>query len=473
MARRDAFKPNERITRQSLNRKISAPADVNLSGPRVNKRRGETVITDEEEIYIRVMGTATSPRRYAWQEVYHDKTAGGWKTTNRTGSIDSDPAFELNDATVSTGSRVYTARRSRASGAWTFTQASGGGGSVEIKSGETVLMLLGTYDEYKDCPGVPAKPPTAFTDYCEGTRGTELCVPAYAYAVYQRCGYVWNKVGDTRDFGVWANELNGGSSSAWRRFVIPRWGGDVDPATGLPDPDSDCMGVAFVGSGASALTCSCPSWAADKCARVTFRTIPRPCESGVCGYSDCLDVFELFDDGDSEGPYWDREFSVELDGNFCSISGQFGGGPGAGNVGITYEDRSRSECFWGPDQFDPCDPCAAFGAFRLSIELNAEERANCGIGHLFATISQKAMRDLLCGCVSPTLGDIELCDGCDGGIGLPPLIVIDPESISLECCTEPPGDAISGGTASDVPPDAISGGDADTVPADAYSGGGA
>lgn len=425
------FQRGERLTAAKLNDVVNAIRPVRAGGRA--GIMGDAVVSDETETaYIRV--TNRTDGRYSWVEVYRTEN-GTWANTTRTGNETYDWAVERNNQTVAAGNTVYEARRSPDTSEWIFANTSGGsGGNVDIRSGETVLMILGTYDEYKDCPDVPPSPPTAYTDYCNGTRGTELCVPAYAYAVYSRCGYVWQKVGDTRDFGVWANELNGQTFSAWRRFVIPRWGGDVDPATGLPDPDSDCMGVAFLGTGAgSELTCSCPSWASDKCVIVTFRTIPRPCESGTCGYVDCADVFNLFDTGDAEGPFWDREFSVVLTGNLCLASGEFGGG----TVYLDFYDRTRSECYWGPDEFDPCDPCAEFGYFELKIELAAEERSNCGsVGHVVAEIGQRTMKELLCDCISPPTLNIETCEGCDGNGLLAPLVFIDVESIALTCCPD-------------------------------------
>jgi hypothetical protein len=438
------FQRGERLTAAKLNEWVLKKPSVEVFGDG-HSEGGVVAVDSRESMWIRLTAanTASSPIKYGWKRVSR-LTNGTWQDLTHTGNVTNDYAVEVNNASLTVNTTtVYRAERSLTTGEWLFQQTGNGSssGNFTANSSETVLMILGTYDEYKDCPGVPGPPPFAYTDYCNGTRGTELCVPAYAYAVYQRCGYVWNKIGDTRDYQVWANEMNGGSFTAYRRFVIPRWGGNVT-SSGAPTPEDACMGVAFMGySSQTALTCSCPSWASGKCVIVTFRTIPRPCPYDAgnvsCGYTDCADIFTLFDAGDSEGPYWDREFSVVMTGDFCNISGQFGGGSGAGNVGIVYQDRSRNECYWGPDTFDPCDPCAAFGTFEFRIELNTDERPNCaGVGHIYAQISQIAMKQLLCDCVPPTLTDIEECDGCDGGVGLPPLVVIDTESIEIFCCPD-------------------------------------
>lgn len=467
------FRPSERITRATLNRALTAPVDLNLSGPRVNERRGQTVITDEEEIYVRVTGSATSPRRYAWQEVYHDKVAGGWKSTNRMGSVDSDPAFELNDAIVPSGLTVYTARRSRASGAWTFNKGGGGGGNVEIKSGETVLMILGTYEQYKDCPDVPGSPPTLETGCGEAT--TTLCVPAYAYAVYQRCGYVWQKIGDTRDFGVWANELNGGSTAAWRRFVIPRWGGDVDPLTGLPDPDAACMGVAFLGNGGSALTCSCPPCLTTppegSCLAIRFRTPPRPCpyDPGnlTCGYG-CAGSFFSMDAND----LWDKEITIPLELNGCLASGT--DETGTFDFEWQFGDGYSLECDWGPDVFDPCNPCSHWGAISASLGIAGGNEPNCGGAGIWRAEYRAAdICALLCDCGTGPVRPVfsKPCNGCSNSGGTAFFFAIE-ETIELICCPEEGtgvGAMVAGGFASGysvpqaiaVPGAAVHGGFAD------------
>ena len=277
MPSRDAFRPGQRITRDELNKRLAAAPASKVSGPRVNSRRGETVITDEEEIYFRITGVGSSPTRYAWREVLHDRFTGAWSLGNRTGDTTGDPAFEVNNVVLPAGSTVYRGMRARSSGVITFSAASGGG-AVSINSGETAVLVLGTYDDYKNCPGVPPKPPTIHTHCGEDTGN--LCVPAYAYAVYQRCGYVWNKIGDTRDFGVWANGLNGGTISAMRRLYVPRWGGDIDPVSGVPRPDSACMGLALLEyNSQGSLVCNCPTCLTSptQCLAVKFRSVARPC----------------------------------------------------------------------------------------------------------------------------------------------------------------------------------------------------
>lgn len=467
MPSRDGFQPGQRITRDELNKRLAAPPASKVSGPRVNSRRGETVITDEEEIFFRITAVGSSPTRYAWREVLHDRFAGTWTLGNRTGGLSDDPAFEINGATLPAGSTVYRASRARSSGVWLFSQRSGGGGAVDIKSGETVLMILGSYESYKDCPDVPPSPPTTWTDGCQTDRSTTLCVPAFAYAVYQRCGYVWQKVGDTRTFQVWANELNGQGFGAWRRLVIPRWGGDVDPATGLPDPDAACMGVAFLGAGAgSALTCSCPPClttppeGVELCLK--FRTIPRPADPQECG-----DLVTAMDNENS----WDREYIVPLTkaAGFCSVGGVTD--DGVFTVGWDWQDGAFLSCDWGPDVFDPCDPCEHWGRIIANITSNVGAEANCGgAGVWTGEFKAKHICALICDCGNGPIEPVDQvhCKGCGNNV-TPPAIwnAIVEGSVELVCCTDVP--VIEGGTAAFAPTNIVDGQGA----TDIYDGGSA
>lgn len=419
----------------------------------------------------RVAITGDAPDQYKWKQVVRERN-GSWRDLITTGGPGFDPAFEINDQQATAG-KVYRAIRDPNTGQVLFALGSGaGGGAVDIKSGETVLMILGSYDDYKNCPGVPPKPPTTYANPpCDESRTTTLCVDAFAYAVYQRCGYIWQKVGDTRDFGVWANELNGQSFGGWRRFVIPRWGGDVDPATGLPDPDSDCMGVAFLGAGAgSALTCTCPSWASTgQCVLVRYTVPPRPFPTGNGGYTDCADVFTAFDTGDASGSYWGRTFEARIDvtGNLCNDSSN---GTGPLTVSIAYEDTARTRCFWGPAEFDPCDPCAGFGRFYFQGEINGvEERPNCGsVGHFTGYLTIADLKSVICGCATVTPRELVPCNGCDGNDTLPPLHFIEMDSIEITCC--PTEALISGGTPGSLPTDFIDGGTPGSLPTDFIDG---
>jgi hypothetical protein len=425
------FQRGERLTAAKLNEVVDMIRPVRAGG-RVGLV-GDAIVSDETDTtYMRITGRTGA--NYSWVEVYRTPN-GTWSNTTRTGNATYDWAVERNNATVSAGQTVYEARRSPDTSEWIFDQG-GGGGQFQANSSETVLMILGTYDSYKDCPDVPAKPPTVITDVCTDERGTELCVPAYAYAVYVRCGYKWLKVGDTRDFGVWANEMNGQSFSAWRRFVIPRWGGNFDPSTGLPDPDADCMGVAFLGTGAgSALTCSCPPClssppeGASLCLR--FRTIERPEDPAECsGLLTQMDAMNA----------WNKEYLIPLTpvSGYCSSTGA--SDDGIFTINMDWQDGSQIECDWGPEVFDPCDPCEHWGRLYAYIDVPGGNEPNCGgPGHWRGEFKAREVCNLLCDCetgpITPTAQ--VFCQGC-GNNEDPPAVwnVIESGSIELICCPD-------------------------------------
>ena len=424
------FQRGERLTAAKLNDVVSSIRPVRAGGRAGIV--GDTVVSDEtDSAYIRVTGRTGA--NYAWVEVYRTPN-GTWANTSRTGNTTSDWAVERNNATVAAGVTVYEARRSVDTSEWIFTQGASGG-NVNITSGETVLMILGTYETYKDCPNTPVSPPTMTANVCSGETNETLCVPAYAYAVYQRCGYVWNKIGDTRDYGVWANELNGQSFSAWRRFVIPRWGGDLDPVTGLPDPDAECMGVAFLGTGTgSALTCSCPPCLSDPPEGVElclkFRTIPRP-ENIV----DCGDLVDTMDEEDA----WDKEYVVPLTpaSGYCSVSGT-----SEDNVFIVnwdFQDGASLSCDWGPDVFDSCNPCEHWGRVLASIESpGGGNEPNCGgAGIWTGEFRATDLCSLICDCENGPIEPVDQihCQNC-GNDASPPEIwnAIVEGSVELICC---------------------------------------
>lgn len=439
------FFRGEILTAAKLNQFVGGRDSVTVFGH--GHAEGDAVLIDTpERIWIRLTAkdTGSSPIRYGWTRVYREPSNATWQNTTHTGNTTYDWAVEVNNTSLTVGtSTVYKAERSITTGEWLFRDVSSGGGSVDITSGETVLLLLGTYDQYKDCPGVPPRPPTTYADAC-GDRTETLCVPAYAYAVYQRCGYLWHKVGDTRDFQVWANEINGGTASAFRRFYVPRWGGNIDPVTGLPDPDSECMGVAFLGyTSQGTLTCTCPSCLSDiavsKCLAIRFRTPPRPCEydpgNTTCGYG-CWIAFANMDTYD----LWDKEITIELTTGSCGASGA--DPTGTFDFEWQFHTGSALECDWGPDVIDPCDICAGFGRLMASISINGGNEPNCGgQGQWTGEYMAKDVCDLLCDCsigpVKPKA--VKLCAGCSDGSSAFNFIL--PETVDLICC-EPP--AVSG-----------------------------
>ena len=127
-------------------------------------RRMSFSVIGEDAFYIRLDNktTVNGTVRYGWKAVNQDRDSGNWANSPRLGNATDDGwATELNNANLPTGTATrYPARVNPQTGRVTFFQGSGGG-NVNITSGETVLMILGDYDSYANCPNVPAKPPTS------------------------------------------------------------------------------------------------------------------------------------------------------------------------------------------------------------------------------------------------------------------------------------------------------------------------
>jgi hypothetical protein len=282
-------------------------------------------------------------------------------------------------------------------------------------------------------------------------------VPAYAYAVYQRCGYVWNKIGDTRTFQVWANETNGGSTSSWYRFHNPCWGGDFISATGLPDPESACMGLSFEPASAGALVCSCPTWlSALDCLKIRVKWIDEPGSRPVSCPEACWDLM---------AGRWGTEEETTIE-NFsaCVLQGEFGSFP----VTLTWTPVAPQDCFWGPSVFDPCNPCDGFGTIALGIGSGSAACGNAGNFWMGWRVNDSVLRELICDCGT---GPIRLT------VNVPPVGRCGQlaEWVEIECCSsgsEPEGDAIFGGSAGEPSADSAFGGTS-TPSEDIYDGGGA
>lgn len=426
-----------RKIRKPINDAFAAmPTEIVSEGAATSRdgRRMSFSVIGEDIFYIRLTdrthGGGGAPHKYSWVAVVQDRDNGTWENSPRTGNTTDDWATELNNQNIlpNTGDR-FPARRNPQSGRVTFYQGKGGGGgNFTANSSETVLMILGDYETYKDCPNVPPKPPTTYVNFpCNETRSNTLCVPAYAYAVYQRCGYIWNKIGDTRTYQVWANEMNGQSFSSWRRFVIPRWGGTANE-TGLPNPDDDCIGVAFLGTGTgSALTCSCPDCLSTKCIKIRWTVPPDPGSVNECGSSKTD-----FDNAGAWGQTYEVEINTPCSGTAFSTDGLF-------EVETTYYDGSSFGCDWGPNVFDPCDPCEHWGRLEVKIYIaGGGANENCGgAGHWRGEFKVRELCEMLCDCSGP-VGPLEytLCDGC--GNNIPPVFYfVDGGSVEIDCCDAP------------------------------------
>jgi hypothetical protein len=379
----------------------------------------------EYNLNIRVLAAneTASPKKYSWIRVYRD-TTGVWNNLTESGNYTYDPAYEFGGGDLSINS-VYSAGREPRTGQLLVSKGGGGGGTNTKTQSNPIIMLLGPWADYKDCPGVPAKPPT-FT-----ANGTDFCAPPYAWAAYDVCNYKYVKKFDMRDFGHWATELNGGSATAFRRLYNAYYGNSTESANLTANTPTSCKGVRFLGfSSQSSLVCTCPSWMTPvKCLMLKFKTIPRPCAApSTCGYS-CGSTFTQMDEYDM----WDKEYTVQL----CStISCFFGGNVGSTpwSVDLQYLPAyTADQCFWGPEIIDPCNPCEGFGKFTLGI-LSGIQASDCGgAGIITSTITDVEMKDLVTNCVAKKPINIVMCNNCqNAGV---PINFILPETVELSCCT--------------------------------------
>lgn len=419
----DLFKRGEILTAAKLNAAFS-DGDITVAGSgAVSRDAGGHVVRVDTPDYMHIRLTdkitANSVVKYAWKEVYRNANAT-WANTTHNGTANGDYAVEINNANLPTGGlTVYSASRSPESGEWIFENGSGLL-STDIRGKDIVLMILGTEEEYDTCANAPAASPG--------------CWQGYAWAAYKVCGYTYTKLFDARDMGKWALELNGGTTTAWRRFHPAFWGWDTY-TDGLPTTANACEGVRFINVGASALSCSCPSWINDlDCIKLQFTTPARPTNP-----QECATAVANMDAADA----WGKTVNVVLcrDAS-CSFSGTAYNG--LFTVSMSFEEipRTDPECFWGPESFDPCDPCAAFGRFFICIEINGGNEPNCGSGcHYTGQFRLNDLKSLHDNCLtgngSLTISPYNsiLCNGCGNG-QTPPAIYhfINDTSVILKCC---------------------------------------
>jgi hypothetical protein len=282
----------------------------------------------------------------------------------------------------------------------------GGGGGGGSASGN-VLMLLGTYDQYKDCPGAPPIPPTG--------ENKEPCWPTYAWASYAICGYKYVKTGDARGYGKWAWELNGGTASAMRRFYSAYYGGTAG-----------CKGVRFLGfSSAGGLSCVCPEWIRrEVCFKLTVKFKNQiPCDPDHPP-SNCFCDNQFWED---MAPYWGTTVTVKL----CSFADCFWAGePGPFSANMLWSEIPIGDktCFWGPSEFDPCDPCAGFSKFSLSINKGKASGGDPQNFYSVYRIDADAIKALVNNCATGPL-TLALDHHSDGAC--PNAI----DSVQISCCS--------------------------------------
>jgi hypothetical protein len=410
------FTSGEILTADKLNQAISGRRlTVHGSGGSSIDADGDTIRVDGyENIYIRLTEkhTANSTVKYGWKEVYRNAN-GAWQNATFNGTANGDYAVEINNANLPTGNIVYRAERSPESGELLFK--SSGLLSTDIKGKDIVLMILGTEEEYDTCANAPAASPG--------------CWQGYAWAAYKVCGYTYTKLFDARDLGKWALELNGGTTSAWRRFHPAFWGWD-SYTEGLPTAANACEGVRFIGSGSSALDCNCPDWLSSiTCLKfsVNYKTEEEvDCDPTDTERCDCDSSYWTGFTAAMTGYWGTTQTTVAcVDGSclWTTDNGPFG-------LSFIWEEVPRGEpdCDWGPPTFDPCDPCAGFSRFVLSV--NRSSASGGDPGNLFSTyrIGYAALKGLIDDC---STGPIQLELVSHQTNACPDVI----NWIKVECCT--------------------------------------
>ena len=341
-------------------------------------RRMSFTVIPEDAFYIRLNNktTVNGTIRYAWTAVNQDRDSGNWTNSVRAGNATTDDwAVELNNANLTVGTATrYPARVNPQTGRLTFFQGSGSGNETNgtFKGKDVLTMILGPWQDFADCEDddgnsiVPPDPPVA-TD--------ENCPPAYAWSGYKICGYQFKKVStyqtvsedpeDPNDppivgMGFWATELNGQSTSSWRRFHRSWWGWDTEEDSPL-DANVGCAGVRFESPNLAALTCSCPQWLQDvRCIKLRIKFIADP---GPPTDPSCDDCYEKL-----AGFFGTEETAILCNQDMgCLWQSNEGPAPFA-SATATYQNLYEIDpCFTGPEWFDPCDPCDGFATLAFSI----------------------------------------------------------------------------------------------------------
>lgn len=313
---------------------------------------------------------------------------------------------------------------------WRPVGGGGCGGSPTNKQENKMIMVLGTYDQYKDCGG-PPKPPTLPTGGCTDNH---FCANQYAWSQYKVCGYKYYKSTTYKSY-AWASELNssvedcGGASA--NMFYPAIFEGD--PGT-KADPTAACdKGVRFwSGSPANGRICGCAQFPwIKKCIKSRGKFISRPDFGDPEVITpECQNLVDAMD----EGGWWGvttewREMCLLSGGDICAW-----GPEDVGPFGIVLIARAitpiTKPCFEGPDVFDPCFSCDGFMEFVNSV--TSDKLAGCGANIYFGNpIATEDIKDIFANCSTKRYTDFTWCKSCILQVG---------EWIEYSCCDTNNGD---------------------------------
>jgi hypothetical protein len=371
----------------------------------------------EYNLNIRVLAAneTASPKKYSWIRVYRD-TTGSWNNLTESGNYTYDPAYEFGGGDLSINS-VYSAGREPRTGQLLVSKGGGGGGTNTKTQSNPIIMLLGPWADYKDCPGVPAKPPT-FT-----ANGTDFCAPPYAWAAYDVCNYKYVKKFDMRDFGHWATELNGGSATAFRRLYNAYYGNSTESAnlTLNSNTPTNCKGVRFLGfSSQGSLVCTCPTWLSQvTCLKFTAKFVATLTDDPT---DNCPAQFYT-----DMAPYWGTTqtgLAYQQSAGACTWAADIG--PFSLTL-IWQEIPIAGGCNWGPDVFDPCNPCDGFGQLKLTMGKGSGSGGTAANWYSGYSMTQQAIHELILDC---TKGPITVPFSTKYS-ACPQVF----ESLTVECCS--------------------------------------
>lgn len=464
------FRPGEPISAKKLNLHSAAMAQSDFAGPsgsvsRMGSSMAQTVFdTVDTGLWVRVTASekqtnsTVAPTRdvyvHSWEALAYNDWQQNWiRDKARFGDKSSQPVFatDYKALTITPDSAFGTDQTRPAITPYFVVKDpvsqkliavnGSGGGSLSTSGKDIQLMLLGTYDDYKDCSGVPTKPPTITPG------GTDFCWPPFAWAAYKVCGYKYKKLFDMRSYGKWALELNGNGAPAFRRFYPAIWGWDTYTG-GQPQSSDACAGVRFLGyCSQGTLSCiDCPPWmdSTKKCVKISFTTVSRPCPApDYCGMA-CTGLMYAMDQANA----WSKTFSFTMCRSGCGFSFSGSTYTNPFNVNLTYEEipRGGGTCFWGPDEFDPCNPCDGFGRWKFCLDFipPASPASGCDCGALvYLTNSQ--VKDLVVNCTQLPIS-FKSCNKCVGtGEPYTDFDFIVPSSVKIDCCSTSESSACSSG----------------------------
>lgn len=466
----DHWKPGEPISASKLNRNSASTNSASSTGQAGFSRSGASFASTQADTYpesywvaiTEAKDTGVDPNfatdrtiwRHSWVEVTFDPIRGAWrKNPSKGGYWAVDPVYDPDPTTkiepsqeVTIGESkekfyedVYSVTRDPYSG-WLVAQ--GGSSRFTAKAQDLTVLILGDYDTYKDCAALACMPLPPHTG--SGANIT-LCQPAYAWAAYKVCGYNYLKQFDIRGLKRWALELNGGTGTV-NRMHIPRWGWDTYTdgppnlnANATSNTTNGCVGVKFLGHGAGALSCGCPTWLSEvSCFKIKIKYLAEADVDCIPGNTGCgCDTAEWTCFTDKMASLWGTEEEITL----CSIGGcDFQGDNTGALFNFTLAHQmipsvdEYGNCFYGPSLIEPCNLCDGFARVLLGVSASSTCGGGQGGAYSHFWLDQGTIRSLVEDC---TKGPIRMNfaghrSQIEPGNACPNVI----EWIEISCCNQ-------------------------------------